>query len=221
MIFQPIEESSRSYFGKMLSSIERQPSQEVVRTASDHLHILLRAYVILSISAAAVGPTVAPMLLNIVAGPRWTISGAGNVLGKYCYYIPLLAMNGVTEAFISAVATESELNRQSIWMFAFSLGFAGAGWFFLGVLQLGPEGLVWANVINMALRILWSTNFIRRYLKRNGSRLSISNIMPHKASICVGIATTAILLQMQSAFTGSIWDLVQSCLVAGVYVILM
>lgn len=221
MVFQPIEESSRSYFGKLLSSIERQPSSKDVRTASEHLHTLLRGYVILSISAAAVGPTVAPMLLNIVAGSRWMASGAGEVLGKYCYYIPLLAVNGVTEAFISAVATESELNRQSVWMLAFSLGFAAAGWVFLSALNLGAEGLVWANVINMALRIIWSCSFISSYLMRNGSHFSISKIAPHPATVAVGVATATVLFRIQRGFTGILWDFAQPSLVSGVYVILL
>jgi oligosaccharide translocation protein RFT1 len=210
MVFQPIEESSRNYFAKLLSSIERAPPKAAVNTASKQLHTLLRLYVLLSIIATALGPTIAPQLLGIVAGSKWTSSGAGDVLATYCYYIPLLAMNGITEAFVSAVATKSELNRQSAWMLAFSFGFAGAGFVFLQVLDWGAQGLVWANVINMAVRIVWSGNFIAHYLTQHGNSFDITKIMPHPASLAVGVCTSATLSQLQDLFTISFGGIIRS-----------
>jgi oligosaccharide translocation protein RFT1 len=221
MVFQPIEESSRNYFGKLLSSIDGPPTKRTVESASKDLQSLLRLYLLLSISAASVGPSIAPLLLKIVAGSRWTSSGAGEVLSKYCYYIPLLAINGVTEAFISAVATESELNSQSIWMLAFSIGFAAAGYIFLRIFELGAEGLVWANVMNMALRILWSSHFIRKYLKRKGVELSISSMLPQTTSIALSICTAGVLSQIQASFTGGLGDLVKSGTGAVAFVVLL
>jgi oligosaccharide translocation protein RFT1 len=221
MVFQPIEEISRNYFGKLLSTVDGMPSKAVIESGSRNLHSLLRFYVLLSVSAVSVGPTIAPLLLNLVAGSKWTSTGAGEVLAKYCYYIPLLAVNGVTEAFISSIATESELNRQSAWMFAFSVGFAGAGYVFLRLFHMGAEGLVWANAINMALRILWSSNFTSAYFKRNGSRFSMSAMMPQPATIAVGVSTAAVLSQMQGKFTGGVVDIIKSGVVAGAFIVLL
>lgn len=221
MVFQPIEESSRNYFGKLLSSIDGPPSEDSVKSASKDLHSLLRLYLLLSLSAASVGPTVAPLLLNIIAGSRWMSSGAGDVLSKYCYYIPLLAVNGVTEAFVSSVATQKELNRQSIWMLSFSVGFAMAGYVFLRVFELGAEGLVWANVINMAVRILWSTNFINNYLKRRGSKLMISKMLPQSTSIALSVCTAAMMSQIKASFAGGLGDLVKSGLMGVSFVVLL
>jgi oligosaccharide translocation protein RFT1 len=221
MVFQPIEESSRNYFGKLLSTVDGKPSEAIIESGSRNLHSLLRFYVLLSVSAVSVGPTIAPLLLKLVAGSRWTSTGAGNVLASYCYYIPLLAVNGVTEAFISSIATESELNRQSVWMFAFSVGFAAAGYVFLRLFDMGAEGLVWANAINMALRILWSSSFISAYLKRNGSRFSMPAMMPQPATIAVGVSTAAVLSQMQAKFTGGAIDILKSAVVAGAFIVLL
>jgi oligosaccharide translocation protein RFT1 len=221
MVFQPIEESSRNYFGKLLSTVDGKPSKAIIESGSRNLHSLLRFYVLLSVSAVSVGPTIAPLLLKLVAGSRWTSTGAGNVLASYCYYIPLLAVNGVTEAFISSIATESELNRQSMWMFAFSVGFAAAGYVFLRLFDMGAEGLVWANAINMALRILWSSSFIGAYLKRNGSRFSMPAMMPQPATIAVGVSTAAVLSQMQAKFTGGAIDILKSAVVAGAFIVLL
>lgn len=200
MVFQPIEEMCRNYFGKLLSSTTTGEAQKkTTQTASRDLHRILKLYALLSVTAVALGPSIAPLLLGIVAGPRWSAAGAGHVLGRYCYYIPLLAVNGVTEAFISAVASKSELDRQSAWMLAFSAGFAGAGYLFLDVLGLGAEGLVWANVINMAFRILWSFNFINKYLSARGSRLDISSLMPQWSTLAASAGTVAVLHQMQES----------------------
>jgi oligosaccharide translocation protein RFT1 len=221
MVFQPIEESSRNYFGKLLSSIDGPPSNQTVYTASKDLHNLLRFYLLLSLCAVSLGPTIAPLILKLIAGSRWISSGAGNVLAHYCYYIPLLAVNGITEAFISAVASESELNTQSIWMLAFSAGFGAAGYVLLYILELGAKGLVWANIINMAFRILWSSAFIDRYLAESGSKLSIADMLPQKTSIALGVGTAAVLSQLRASFTGGLEDFIKSALVAAGFVLIL
>lgn len=221
MLFQPIEESSRNYFAKLLSAIDTKPSRDRVQSASQHLHTLLRGYMLMSLFTVVIGPTIAPLLLKLVAGPRWTSTGAGDVLAIYCYYIPFLAINGVTEAFISAVASKSELNRQSAWMLAFSVGFAVAGYIFLSVLDMGAKGLVWANISNMAIRILWSTRFIAEYLGRSGSHLRLSEILPQPASIAVGLGTVAVLPQLQQKAIDGLLDLIKIGFATGIFIILL
>lgn len=221
LVFQPIEESSRNYFGKLLSSEDEIPSRELVTKARNNLQTLLKAYVLLSICVLVMGPTMAPLLLKIVAGQAWLDSGAGDVLARYCFYIPLLAINGLTEAFVSSVATESEVNQQSLWMLAFSAGFAGAAYVFLGVLDLGAEGLVWANTLNMAFRIVWSSVFIASYMKRHDNRLDFSAILPKPMTIASGSGAYAILIRVAATFTGGILDIVKGVAVAGTLVVLL
>lgn len=221
LIFQPIEESSRNYFGKLLSSENKTISKVLVTEARRILQTLLRAYMLLSVCVLVVGPTMAPLLLKIVAGKAWIESGAGDVLAQYCFYIPLLAINGLTEAFVSSVATESEVNRQSVWMLAFSAGFAGAAYVFLGILELGAEGLVWANTLNMALRIVWSTAFIVSYMKRYSNNLELSAILPKPMTIAAGVGAYAILRRVESTFTGGILDIIKGGVVAGALVVIM
>jgi oligosaccharide translocation protein RFT1 len=221
MVLQPIEESSRNYFGKLLSSINGNPSDTAVKSASKDLHNLFRVYVLLSICVVSLGPKIAPLLLDLVAGSRWASSGAGDVLAKYCYYIPLLAVNGVAEAFVSSVATESELNRQSAWMFVFSLGFAVSGYIFLRVLDLGAEGLVWANAINMAFRIVWSFNFIDNYLRSKECRLAPREMMPQLSTVGLSVGTIAALDSIQASFKGKLEDLIKSGIVSLLFIILM
>ncbi|KAI9878816.1 MAG: Oligosaccharide translocation protein rft1, partial [Pleopsidium flavum] len=216
MLFQPIEESSRNVFGKLLSpDASGKPDFKGVRAAKGYLCDILRLYGLLSILVAALGPTIAPLLLRLVAGSRWSSTSAGDVLATYCYLIPLLSLNGITEAFISSVATNAELQRQSIWMFAFSVGFASAGYIFLRVLEWGAVGLVWTNVVNMLFRIIWSWAFIKDFFRRNGDSLQVSNNLPTAGTRLVGFAAAAILVGVRKTFNGGFADLVKSGGVAG------
>jgi oligosaccharide translocation protein RFT1 len=207
LLFQPIEESSRTYFSRLLSPLldnststspaddqelqstgqEPKPKQTRHLNPSRHpnaakaassLHALLHLYALLSALIISIGPLAAPPLLSLLAGPRWAREGAGNVLATYCYYIPLLAINGVSEAFVASVATESQVHLQSIWMGFFSLVFGLSGFVFLRVLDLGAVGLVYANVLNMTLRIVWSSMFIRRYFKTVKTDFDFQSLAP-------------------------------------------
>jgi oligosaccharide translocation protein RFT1 len=221
LILQPIEESSRNFFGRLLSTVDGKPAQSLVSKAEDNLTRLLRSYIIFSVAIVSVGPPIAPLLLKIVAGSRWTNSGAGDVLAAYCFYIPFLAVNGITEAFVSSVATESEVYRQSLWMLAFSAGFASAAYVFLGVLHLGARGLVWANVLNMTFRIIWSTSFIQTFLRRNGSGLKFTELLPSPLTLAVSVGTFSILHRLALASEGTLTDFMKMGLVLIVYVILL
>lgn len=176
MLFRPIEDSSRNLFANLCSDAgevrqvsgvtkktESKQNTANVQQAATVLQDLLRMYGLVSLVAFAIGPSAAPLLLRLVAGARWSDTGAGDVLGTYCYYIPLLAVNGVSEAFVSATASTSELRKQSIWMGGFSVAFAASAYLFLSVLQMGAKGLVLANCVNMVSRIIFNLNFVKSY----------------------------------------------------------
>lgn len=164
MVFRPIEDTSRNLFAQLCSG--SQPKAQDIRKAATILRDTLRIYSTFSLAAFALGPTAAPLLLRVVAGSRWTESGAGEVLGAYTYCIPLLAMNGVSEAFVAATASTEDLHKQSIWMGGFSILFAGSAYLFLSVLALGAKGLVWANCVNMALRIVFNLSFAKGFFEK-------------------------------------------------------
>ncbi|ETS74957.1 hypothetical protein PFICI_13441 [Pestalotiopsis fici W106-1] len=203
LLFQPVEESSRNYFSKLLStrtedakekSASDEPVKANVTQARADLQSLFKSYILLSILVVSLGPFGAPLLVQIIAGKAWAESGAGDVLAQYCLYIPLLAMNGISEAFVSSVATKSEVHRQSVWMGAFSVMFGVAGFVFMRLLNLGAVGLVYANAINMLCRILWSSRFISSYFDRHGAEFTWSGALPNASAVYV--LGTAVLWQV-------------------------
>lgn len=197
MLFQPIEESSRNLFAKLCSPVSdmdakamgkeqtEKASKENNQQAKDILRDILKFYSLISVFAIVLGPTLAPILLRLVAGNRWANTGAGETLAVYCYYIPLLAVNGVTEAFIAAVATNAELGAQSAVMTGIFVAFAGAIYYFLRILQWGASGLVAANCLNMLLRCVWNFRFIKGYFEG----FDILSVMPSGIAVGGAMAT--------------------------------
>jgi small basic protein len=173
--------------------------------------------------AVTLGPELAPVLLSIVAGQKWSATSASKVLSTYCYYIPFLAINGVTEAFVAAVATNKELYAQSVSMGIFFALFAGSAWFFIGKLEMGGNGVVLANTVNMGLRIVWNTWFIRRFFSRNGSEFNVLETLPSLTAVAPAVIIPT-LMRTKPAIgffgrLGVLGDLISMGAVAGIYVL--
>ncbi|CAK7223639.1 Oligosaccharide translocation protein rft1 [Sporothrix bragantina] len=228
LLFQPIEESSRSYFSRLLADDSASRSETGKKTgakeksenttasrAARDLQTLLKLYVLLSLVVTAIGPAAAAPFLGLVTGPRWAASGAAATLAAYVWYIPLLAINGVAEAFVASVATETQVYRQSVWMGGFSAVFAAAGYVCLRVLDGGAIGLVAANGINMACRIVWCLVFIRDYFASRDVSFfgdAASTLMPHPLAVLAAVVTsTAVrrLVPAVSAFAGPVAQITQ------------
>lgn len=221
IILQPIEESSRSLFGRLPASQTATKSRDnaILSQAKTHLTTLLRLYLLLSVLATCLGPPLAPILLRLVAGSRWTHTEAPGVLATYCYYIPLLAINGILEAFVSVVATDPQITRQTVWKVAFFGAFAGTGFLVLGVLEMGARGLVLANAVAMGLRICWSWGFVRGYLMGvgEGEALGVGDLLPSAGSVAMGVAARGALAVMGAGTRreGGWGELLRCGLVAG------
>ncbi|CAG9951759.1 unnamed protein product [Clonostachys rosea f. rosea IK726] len=200
LLFQPIEESSRSYFSRQLASVTPSEKQapKPVTDARQGLHTLLRFYVLLSVLVLSLGPFAAPSLLAIVAGRRWVGSGAGEVLAAYCFYIPFLALNGIAESFVASVASEREVHKQSFWMGVFTVTFAAAAFLLMRVFELGAIGLVFANAINMLCRIVWSGLFIKRYFQSHNVAFGFRELVPGTA-LLLSATTSLIMWKLQIA----------------------
>lgn len=220
MLFQPIEEASRSLFGRIPSSNPKGKLEDnkPLSAALAHLHTILHAYALLSLLANTLGPPLSPLLLRLLAGSRWLNTEAPSVLSAYCYLIPLLAINGILEAFVSAVATSAQIRVQSLWKVGQLVAFAGSSWLVLGVWGLGAKGLVVANAITMGMRVGWSWGFVGGYLEEVGvlQGLRVWEMLPTVGSLVVGLsARWALGRLLQGGSDVRLGDLMQIGVVVG------
>ncbi|KAJ9483787.1 hypothetical protein VN97_g9605 [Penicillium thymicola] len=217
IIFQPLEESSRNLFSALLSRDEGGKLKNIhIRTTRDHLVDILRAYQLMSVLIFPLGPMMVPQLLHILGGRQWASPKIGDLLSVYCYYIPFLAFNGITEAFVSSAANSQQIRKQTAWMGVFSACYALAAYMFLEVGNLGAYGLVLANIVNMVVRTSWSYSFIKSYLHRNGCSLYTSEVAIRPASF--------ILCALASLFLGRFGlelGIIKACTLSGSYAFLM
>ncbi|PSK56849.1 hypothetical protein B9Z65_6473 [Elsinoe australis] len=227
MLFQPIEEASRNLFAKLCASSAPDPKLNAKPTpspgpqrAAQILTTILKIYTLLSLPIATLGPSLAPPLLSLVAGPRWTALGAGDVLGAYAYYIPFLALNGVLEAFVSATATNKALYVQSLWMGASFVAFAGTAWGSVVAAGLGARGVVLANAVNMVGRIAWCARFVRGWFGGREVEFKVLDVLPSAGSVAVA-ATVPVLLNASKGILGAYGVLGEIVRVGAVGVVLV
>ncbi|KAG0338788.1 Oligosaccharide translocation protein rft1 [Podila humilis] len=210
ILFQPMEEISRTLFSKLLSDIgppisnstssslssststlsttpstvtstrALSPTQLSNLVMSQNLLLtIMKFHVLLGAVFIAFGTHYTATLIDLIVGRYWsraTIAPA--VLSLYCYYVPIMGLNGITEAVVQAVASERELAVLSYWMVGFSAVFCTTAAVLMGAIGLGAQGIVLANCVNLSMRILWSTWFLSKYYGRYLNR------------DCSGIVTT-------------------------------
>jgi oligosaccharide translocation protein RFT1 len=167
ILFQPIEETSRVFFSKTLSS--SSPTRADLSTAAHILLSLLVLFTHLLFLLATFGPPYLSLAISILIPPRYHATSAPMILRTYIYYIPTMAFNGLLEAFLASTSSPAELRMQSRWMVLFSITFIVTAVTLSRFLSWGDAGLVWANVANLGLRALYAWNFTRRFYVQRGA----------------------------------------------------
>jgi oligosaccharide translocation protein RFT1 len=188
VLFQPIEETLRTVLSKLLTI----PNKENLLKSSVFLTTLLKLYVLLallmfSVISPFIPSLVLPVLRVLIGKSGFQSEALLPVLYVYIYYIPIMAVNGVTESFVASVATTGDLVRQSRAMILFSLLFLGASWGFIGVLDMAGQGLVWANCLNLGVRIVWSCIFIQNWFSLHKSTVGWRLILPSRGTLVMSI----------------------------------
>ncbi|XP_012853141.1 PREDICTED: protein RFT1 homolog [Erythranthe guttata] len=97
------------------------------------------------------------------ANRKWSDGEASKALQCFCLYVIVLAMNGTSEAFMHAVATENQLKRSNDSLLVFSLIYLVLN--VLLIRSAGAIGLILAN----SLSILFSTSLSSRLIYSHGS----------------------------------------------------
>jgi oligosaccharide translocation protein RFT1 len=170
-LFLPIEESAFAVFGK-LNDLAARRNEHEQRQHQQHQHdaslsldklvsAATRVMALVGLVFATFGPPYSHLLLRLLYGERWSDgTEAAAVLALYCAYLVLVAVNGITEAFVHAVGSAQALKSLNAWLMLFSLAYVVAA---VALFHLRARGLILANMLSMLLRIAFSVHFITRW----------------------------------------------------------
>ncbi|GMH41434.1 hypothetical protein BSKO_09344 [Bryopsis sp. KO-2023] len=170
-IFQPIEEAAFLAFSR--AGISREDASGM-RELNRLLTSLVRAVSLIGLLAAVFGPPHSTTLLRILYSEKWSNTEAPTVLGWYCAYILLLAVNGVTEAFVHAVLDARSLFSSNAWMVGVAIVHMSAS--AMLSLKFGSVGLILADGVGMCLRIAFSMWCIRNHFPKHV--VNFTHILP-------------------------------------------
>ncbi|KAL4347048.1 hypothetical protein GQ457_17G019160 [Hibiscus cannabinus] len=164
MVFLPFEESSYSTFARSASGQSPNKSKNLGRCLTEAMKLVL----LIGLIFLAFGPSYSYCLIRLLYGQKWSDGEASTALRYYCVYIIVLAMNGTSEAFLHAVATENQLKRTNYSLIAFSLIYLALN--ALLIWSAGAVvGLILANSLNMVFRIIYSAIFIKHVFQESSS----------------------------------------------------
>ncbi|XP_071452146.1 man(5)GlcNAc(2)-PP-dolichol translocation protein RFT1 [Hetaerina americana] len=182
LILRPLEDAAYFYFSQVVkrgadarrrSQLERDwtvAEEEAAREAAEVLSLLLTLTSSMGLLALALGPPNASLVLYVYGGKSLSESElAPSLLRAHCLYLPLLAINGVSEAFSFAAMSPPQIDEYNHVMALMSAVFLGVSYGL--TYYLGAVGLVFANCGNMLARITHSIVFIQ-------SRYSSSKMNP-------------------------------------------
>ena len=188
LLLQPLEEN-----GRLLWS--RHPTNSQSYTVLIHLVL----HVGLLFAMLAVNYT--SLLLKLLAGHTWgDNTEAADVLSAFCVYTAFLAWNGMTEAFVYAVASSGS-----------QVGKLGAAHVIMGgifiatapmlVSRYGTVGLVAANCVAMGARACYSVYFASKYFCEYKKSSAVSSMA--RRLVRDMFPPTAVLLAYGLAFVAT------------------
>jgi len=123
IVFQPIEETLRIYFSRLLGSSNgnankkqeiKETHQEALSQSLHTLRALLSTQMSISLVLVSFGPAYLPILLALLLPPQYLhTTSAPRILAAWVWYTPFLMINGGLEAFVSSTANRKEVGAQS------------------------------------------------------------------------------------------------------------
>ena len=191
LIFQPVEESSRNTFGRLLSPFNTpataRPSTTTdstetyaqssttsttsFRAATNHLSTLLHLYTLLSLPLILLAPPLLPHLTPYLLSSTFRNPSTTALLQSYIFYIPLMALNGILDSFFVSAADAKQLRQQSGFMIACLMGYGCVVWALLRTNEEQGGGgeaqaLVKASCVNMMARIAFGAWFADDWVRK-------------------------------------------------------
>jgi oligosaccharide translocation protein RFT1 len=140
--------------------------KSALNQASSTLHALLLLQSHLLLILLTFLPPYLPILLAHFLPKKYLVTSAPSILHAYAYYLPMMSLNGLLEAFAFSVMSTSDIQGQARWLLLTSVGFGVCVWLFCDKLGQGEVGLVLANVVSLGMRAAWAAMFAHNWFKQ-------------------------------------------------------
>lgn len=176
-IFRPIEDSAYTFFSQEVSRTEKLSEKEFNRLR-DNLMNLMKAVLLIGLTVLTFGWNYVP-LIAIYGGKILNNPEAFVLMKGQLFYTPLLAINGVTEAFTFAASSSSDIQRYNLSLLITLVTIPIS---IITNRYLGSLCFIFSNCVGMILRIRLSSKFIVQYYKKHGYQWSLVDALPSKTT---------------------------------------
>lgn len=165
IIFAPIEESVRLSITKIFNNLNLK-FYEKLNQLNNNLKFIIKFYIYLNNLILIFLPInsnliISKILLKNFFNSNINNNNSTNILNVFKLYwvlLPIYSINGLTEAIYHSVITNSsELNNYSKIMILNSISFVLISIILINYYKFGIIGLLFANFINMLIRIIYCT----------------------------------------------------------------
>jgi oligosaccharide translocation protein RFT1 len=126
------------------------------------LESILAVAVQVSMAFAVFGPPLSQPLLKLLYSDRWGSAESAAVLSRLCVALPLMAVNGLLEAFVRGTSSTDGLRRAKLVMFVTSALYVSSCFALLSGTDRGVVGLMEASLITTAVRLFLSSWLIQK-----------------------------------------------------------
>ncbi|CAK9437198.1 uncharacterized protein LODBEIA_P15790 [Lodderomyces beijingensis] len=178
LLFQPLEESTRLMLTKITTAVTKT-KEDTVAQSFTYIKMISLFYFNLCLCILLAGVTNGPFLLKFMLGARghWADTNIFELFALYVAYMPFLAFNGVLEAFFTSLGTSRDLQKYSLFMTLLTVAILGMSYCLISVLNLGLQGLLFANMANMSMRIGYCFLALRNYYSATDYKLSLRTVL--------------------------------------------
>nr|XP_045626349.1 protein RFT1 homolog isoform X1 [Procambarus clarkii]XP_045626350.1 protein RFT1 homolog isoform X1 [Procambarus clarkii] len=162
LVFRSIETAAYKYYAQMIfrgKPITEQ-NQDRIAAVVRFFSSLIRNMILISIIILTFGWSYSSLLLQLYGGHQLSEGEGTPLMRAQCFYVVFLAINGITESYTLAVMDDAQLSRYNRLLILFSFAYLGTAVIFTQL--FGVLGFVFANCINMGLRITYSYWFIHK-----------------------------------------------------------
>jgi len=198
VLFLPLEDSSRVAFSKLSQQITTQRdtrhSREALHQSRQLFARLLRFVGLIGMVFPLFGPSYVKLAVRYAFNTKWRGTEIEQTLVAFCFYIFVLGINGISEAFVHVVTSAGGFGRINTGLVVSFLIYAVFST--LLVPRVGTCGVVYAGTFAMIARIVSSILFLQRFVGIS-IKTDLASLIPNMTQV-VTVAVSSLTCYVSS-----------------------